>query len=411
MLNVQEIQVLRELVSQYAEIAALPVHTEKKKLWIEHNEFRSARPMVLIDQICWWEFDSSDWFRLRVADPYWRDVELGLRQQIYCWKHLPVDKVFNPYVCLPKPIHNSGWGIEVKENVAMLDPRTGAAGHYYHHSFCDYEDIERIRMPEITLDTDAMARITADADTVFAGIIPYRMTGVTLQLGIWDTISTWIGVENCYMELVDRPEFLHAILEKLTQGLICQIHQLNQLGLYDVTSGIVHCTHTYLDNLPRPGSTPDLGQTSNGWGFGQAQLFSAVSPSVTREFEVAYMQRIHPYFGAIYYGCCERLDDRLDILAKLDKVRKISCSPWSDREHFAEALPDRRIMSVKPSPAFLAGTSFNEDAVRQDLRSTMDAACRHNRNVEFILKDISTIHRDESRLWRWAEIAMEEVQR
>ena len=68
-------------------------------------------------------------------------------------------------------------------------------------------------------------------------------------------------------------------------------------------------------------------------------------------------------------------------------------------------------MSAKPNPAFLATDSFNEDIVRRDLRSYVDIARRYNRNIEFILKDISTIRYDQPRLWRWAEIAMEEAQR
>lgn len=357
------------------------------------------------------EIDGIDWFRPQVMDRFWREIEMELRRKLYCWKHLPVDMVFNPYICIPKPIHNTGWGIEVHENTTKLDSRNGAAAHYYHRTFNGYEDIERIRMPRITLDTERMQQIQQEADLIFDGIIPYKMTGQPLQLGVWDSISTWLGVENCYYELIDNPEFIHAIMNKLVEGLIFQIKQINELGLYDVTSGMVHCTHTYLDNLPSQDTDLNFGRTQDGWGFGQAQLFTACSPAVTDEFEVAYMQKVHPYFGAIYYGCCERLDDRLDVLAKLDRVRKISCSPWSDCEHFAEVLPERRIMSVKPSPAFLAGSSFNEEAVRKDFRRTIDAAKRYNRNVEFILKDISTIHYDPTRLWRWAEIAMEEVER
>ena len=68
-------------------------------------------------------------------------------------------------------------------------------------------------------------------------------------------------------------------------------------------------------------------------------------------------------------------------------------------------------MSVKPNPALLASPSFDEELIRKDLRSTMDAAKRYNRSLEFILKDISTVKHEPWRLQRWAEIAMEEVQR
>jgi hypothetical protein len=123
------------------------------------------------------------------------------------------------------------------------------------------------------------------------------------------------------------------------------------------------------------------------------------------------MKRIFPHFGAIYYGCCDRLDDRLDIIDKMPNIKKISCSPWSDRERFAANLPKKYIMSNKPNPALLAQTSFDEDAVRADLRRTVAAAKNNGLRLEMLLKDIRTVHNDPRRLWRWAEIADEETAR
>ena len=74
-------------------------------------------------------------------------------------------------------------------------------------------------------------------------------------------------------------------------------------------------------------------------------------------------------------------------------------------------MPDWCVMSVKPNPAFLAASSMDEDSIRKEFRFAIDAARRYNRNIEFLLKDISTIRHDPTRLVRWAQIAMEEVQR
>jgi hypothetical protein len=147
----------------------------------------------------------------------------------------------------------------------------------------------------------------------------------------------------------------------------------------------------------------------SAWAMGMAQLFTSVSPDITEEFEIPYLQEIYAKFGAVYYGCCERLDDRLELIEKLPNVRKVSCSPWSDREHFAERLSKKYIMSNKPTPALLATDTFDEQLVRKDLRRTMDAAKRYNVPLEMILKDISTVRNDPARLWRWAEIAAEET--
>ena len=123
------------------------------------------------------------------------------------------------------------------------------------------------------------------------------------------------------------------------------------------------------------------------------------------------MKRIFPYFGAIYYGCCDRLDDRMPVIEKLPKIRKLSCSPWSDREHFAEVMPDYCVMSNKPNPAFLATGELDEPLIRADIRRTIAAAKAHNRPLELLLKDISTVNHNPACLWRWQKIVMEELQR
>jgi len=117
------------------------------------------------------------------------------------------------------------------------------------------------------------------------------------------------------------------------------------------------------------------------------------------------------YFGMIYYGCCDRLDDRLDVVKKIPHVKKVSCSPWSDRDVFAERIGPDLVMSNKPTPALVAMESFEPEAVKKDLELTLLAAKRNNVNLEFILKDISTIKYQPQRLTEWADIAMKAVTR
>ena len=409
MLKRNDIELMKSLAREYAEIAALPVHAEKRRLWIKLNSIRMERPMILIDQIPWNEMDIDGFLQLRVEDPYWRRVEREMRRTIYKWKYMPADMVIDPYVCLPRPINNTGWGIDAKKDGYIIqEAEATASSSHYVNQFEEEEDVEKIQMPVITLDEAREAEIIAEAKEIFTGIIEFRMTGNTMHLGVWDSIAQWMGVENCYIELMDRPEMMHAIMEKLTQGCISMVEQMNRLQLFDINSNICHCSQTYLEDMPKEG---DLALSGNAWAFGLAQLFTSVSPAITEEFELPYMKRIFPYFGAIYYGCCDRLDDRMDVIAKLPKIRKLSCSPWSHREPFAEKMPVYCVMSNKPNPAYLANGTLNEDVVRADIRRTIAAAKAHDRSLELILKDISTVKHNPACLWRWQEIAMEELTR
>lgn len=133
-----------------------------------------------------------------------------------------------------------------------------------------------------------------------------------MHLGFWDFLSQWLGVENCYYQLIDNPELLHALMRRLTDATIELIGQMNRYELFDTQSFTCHCSYTFSS---APSAGPSVSQ--NAWAFGMAQIFSSVSPEVTREFEVPYMQEVYSHFGSIYYGCCERLDDRLDVVEQM----------------------------------------------------------------------------------------------
>jgi hypothetical protein len=218
-----------------------------------------------------------------------------------------------------------------------------------------------------------------------------------------------MGIENALIDFIDRPGFLHACMDRIVQSTIAGIEQANALVIHDDISNRCHCSYVYTDEM-LPGCGKGKGPLSeNSWAFGLAQLLTSVSPQVMEEFELPYITRMAEYFGMIYYGCCDRLDDRLDVVKRIPHVRKVSCSPWSDRKQFAERIGTELVMSNKPAPAFLAERSVNWDAVRDDLQLTVDLARANNVNLEIILKDISTVGNQPERLTRWADIAMKVV--
>ena len=368
------------------------------------------RPMVCIDQLPWNELKVDPFLKCTIEDSYWRRVEWELRSTIYKWNHFPVDMVVEPFITIPKVIINSGFGLRGKADILKLDVETTAASRHYNGVLRDFEDIEKIKDLVITVDTEATQEIWQQAQQIFDGVAPIvQGHGMQFHLGVWDYLTELFGVENAYMDFVDSPEFLHACMDRITTSAIAGIEQCNALMIHDDNANRCHCSYVYTDEfLPAPGQ--GKGPLSkNSWAFGLAQLFTSVSPGMMEEFEFPYIQRMAAYFGNIYYGCCDRLDDRLDMVKRIPNVRKVSCSPWSNRKQFAERIGTELIMSNKPTPALVAGTSVNWDAVRDDLQLTVDLARANNVNLELILKDISTVGNEPERLTRWAEIAMKVV--
>lgn len=406
-----DIEILRELGREYMEIATLPIQRKKMEMWKAFNRSDSSRPMVIIDQLPWNELNDKGELTLKVENEFFKGIEWTLRSTIYKWRHFPVDMVVEPFITIPKAINNTGFGLEAKSDLLGEDGTTAYSRHY-NEVLNEEGDEENIKDMVITLDVDESADRLETAKMIFDGIAPVISGhGLWFHLGVWDRLSEYRGVENIYCDLYDQPEFLHKCMRRLTDSTIAGIKQANELKIHDDIVNVMHCSYAYTDEY-----LPDFGKgkgptSENCWSMGLAQLFSYVSPSVTEEFEIPYIQEMAKYFHSIYYGCCDRLDDRLDLVFRIPNVKKISCSPWSHKEPFAEKLQGKKIaMSNKPNPAFLSGT-FNEDIIRRDLRETMDIGKKYNVNTELILKDISTVSMEPERLTRWAEIAMEEAER
>ena len=212
-LTQQEKDRLRELAKRYAERACLPEQDERKAGWIRFNGLQPERPRVLIDQIPWNELNVDGCLNNQVEEPYWRSIETWFLQEMYKWDHMRADMVLAPYVKLRKPMRNSGWGLDAKVTRLLMDKTSDVASQSMECLINEPEDLEKIHTPTLSIDEAAQREIAATADQLFEGIIGWRFTGLNMHLGAWDTIAYWMGVENCYIELMDRPEMMHALME------------------------------------------------------------------------------------------------------------------------------------------------------------------------------------------------------
>jgi hypothetical protein len=403
----KDLSIIRSLGARVAEIAALPVQAEKKRLWSKLNGLRPERPMVMIDQVCWNEMNISDELSLQCTDAECRSYEESLRRTLFQWEHFPVDMVVEPFIQVRKAIHNTGFGIDVQEDVAVTDPTNSVFGHKFINQFQTAEDLQKVRTPQISHDTAKTQRRLEVAHELFDGLLEVRSCGEDPYLSLWDPISTWMGVENALIALMDQPELMHELARRMTDGYLIMLDQLEDQGLLCEPQTLIHCTGAYTDELPAPEYNPAKPRSKDIWMFGLAQLFSTVSPRMFKEFEVDYTSRICARFGLVYYGCCDPLDKKMDQVRMIPNVRKISMSPWVNQERGAAEIGRDFVYSRKPNPALLAFESFDTQAVRDDLLLSRKVCEKYHCPLEIILKDISTVHYQSDRLFEWAKIAMQ----
>jgi len=407
--NRKDRTILRDLAARVAEIAALPAQQETVRLWKALNGLKPVRPMVMIDQIPWHEMDVGGELSLQTTDDFCRPLETDLRRTLYAWKRMPVDRLVEPVVKIPKVIRGADFGIKIIEQKAVTDANNDVISHRYIDQLQTEDDLQKIRDPQVALDAQATARAEERALEIFDGILDVRMQGLFPMFALWDLIVTWHSPENVLLDLACRPEFVHRLMSRFTAANLSLLDQLETQGLLGGAQPAIHCTGAFSHELPASGYDPASPRAKDLWTCGMAQIFSSVSPSMHQEFELAYAEEWHSRFGLVYYGCCEPLHKKLDIVRRIPNLRKISMSAWVVQEEGAQEIGPDFVFSRKPNPAFLAGDAWSPERVEQDLRDTLECCARHGCPLELILKDISTVRYQPQRLWEWADIAMRAV--
>lgn len=413
-LNQRDTDILRGLAEQVAAIAALPVHEEKAELWRRLNDLDSARPMVWINEVCWNEMNVDDELTLRTAHPWARDQERDLRRTLYQWRHLPGDMIVSDFLACPLAIHSTDFGIVEDVDIVKTDATNEIVSRHFNIQIKDLEDIEKIKMPVVTHNAAATEIWYQAMCEVYQGIMPVKKVGQThIWFTPWDYLIRWWGVQEAMIDLVVRPDLVHAAVERMVDAWMVELDQFvaqNLLSLDCNNTRIGSGGYGHTDRLPGADFDPAHVKPHNMWGCSNAQVFSEVSPEMHWDFAIAHDLRWLSRWGMVYYGCCEPLDAKLDILRRIPNLRKISVSPWCKAERVIEGIGRDYVISHKPSPAILAESGWDPTQARRNIRSFLDkteGAC----HVELIMKDISTVRYDPKRLWDWATIAQEEAER
>ena len=409
MISDSDKSVLRRLAEEQAEIAALPVHQEKIDLWKRLNSLEPVRPMVSIFQIPWNEMDPDGELRLETSDPICRKIETSLRQTLYEWRHLPVDMVVEDCIWCPIVVGSTGFGIAEESEKLYASPGSVASRRFVPQ-IREEADIEKIQMPQVSVDWDKTEQRAGELAEIFGPVLPVRTRGVQgSNFAPWDLLVRWWGVEEAMLDLVLRPELVHAAMERLTAAHMHMLDQWEALGVLALNNGNNHTGGglCYTDELPSPGCDPAKPRAKDLWGRAMAQIFSAVSPAMHEEFALRYERRWLERFGLCYYGCCEPLDGKIGIIRSIANLRKVSISPWADAALAAEQIAGDYVISLKPNPSHVAVDKWDPDLVRRELRGLLEQT--RGCAAELILKDISTVRYEPRRLWEWAQVAMEVV--
>jgi len=399
-ISAKDLTVLRPLAARYSEIAKLDIQKERIARYTKTNDLQPVRPIVLISEIPWGEI--RDDVLVNVCAPELSWIEDAMRCALYQWEHFQVDMVIPPVFRVPKHIQSTSIGVWVKDTQIQGDTGAYISSHEYTDQLQTEEDLARLRLPEISYGKEGTERAAAQAREVFAGLMDVEIVGTVLHDSIWDQISTLRGVDSLLLDLAMRPEFMHQTAQRFMEITQARFRQYEALDLLDPNQLLLHCTPACTDDLPAPDYTGHA-RAKDVWGRCAAQIFASVSPEMHDEFDLAYNAQLFGDCGLLYYGCCEPMDTKIDILRKRFKnLRKISITPWADAERAAQQIGRDYVLAAKPNPAFVARPTLNPAPVEAEIARYCEACQRHGTTVEFVLKDISTIANNPQTLTQWA---------
>jgi hypothetical protein len=405
-------EILRELAKKKAEIASLPVHKEKIDLWKKLNSLKSDRPMVWINEIPWHEMGFEGELALQTTSDFSRHLEMRLRKTIYQWEHMRADMTVEPTLPCYIDHENTWFGIEELVEVARTDEKSEIYSRDFVPQIRSEGDIEKIKMPRVTVNEEATEQKFQAMKDIFDGLLKVEKRGVPgFWFAPWDELIRWWDVQDGLADLILRPQLVHGAMDRLTKAYLTMLDQFEDQNLLALNN----CNYRngsgglgYTDELPQKDYDPQHVRARNLWGNGTAQIFSDVSPEMHIEFALNYEIQWMKRFGLNYYGCCEPLHRKIEILERIPNLRKVSMSPWVDLESGASSLGRSYVFSYKPSPAIFIKDTWDPESVRVKLRDDLKKIKKCN--VEIIMKDISTVKYQPQRLWEWAKIAIEIVE-
>jgi len=400
--------VVRRLAGELAAVARQADQQEKRDGWRRVNSLEAHRPMLWITEIPWGELEGNIEALTPVCgDERLRGVERHLRRRLFTARHLPCDEVVEGFFAVHKIIHHADFGVTVREQTLDHASGTDIVSHHYEPEIKDFEDIEKIRIPEIVYDEEMTLRHKVYYEELLGDLLEVRIQGVRAHFfNAWDELVRWTGVTEALMDLVLRPDFIHAAMRRMTDSMLERMRQLEAMNLLDhphPLSRVGSGGASFTGELPQPGYDPAHIRTMDQWGGATAQIFGDVSPEMHEEFALRYEREIMARCGLNYYGCCEPLHNKMHLMATVPRLRKISVSPWCNVTRMLEQAQQTYVLSHKPSPAIFAEDPFNAARAERELRDRI--ARSGSMPCEIIMKDISTVRGDVDRLITWCNMA------
>jgi len=406
---------LRELASRQAEYAALPVMAQRRQMWYDLNDGRpNSRPPVVIET---WTFD-RDFMPEHI---FHCPSEVGRRIERQLLRHVRNHELIDDDKVIPETFDIT-WFVEIDEfgfpieTESVPDAQGIETGYRFLYPIKELPgDLERLKPATCRVDRARTAAWQAFLTDLLGDLLPVVIrTGPYGSTMLTHRVIELMGMEAYFVAMYDQPAAVHRLMAFLRDNSLRIMRWAESEGLLRVNNGnqdSFGSSYNLTTRLPAPGYQGGPARLCDMWGAANSQETVGISPAMFHEFCFPYYRDVCAPLGLLYYGCCEPVHPFWQDICQLPHLKKVSISRWCDESFMGEALRGSEIVySRKPDPNFLSvDAQLDEEAWAAHIRRTLEAT--RGVAVEFIIRDVYTVHGNLNNARRAVEIARREIDR
>ena len=392
----QESEHLRRLAAQQAEIASLPVMSQRKQMWYDLNDGKTgARPPVIIET---WTFD-RDFLPPSVYECHsltGREIERQLLRNVRNHQLIDDDKVIPDTFDISWFVDIDEFGLSIKQE-RVKDAQGIETGFRYLHPIKDIKtDLDLLKPATCRVDREKTWAYQAFLDELLGDLLPVCIrTGTYGGTMLTNRVIELMGMQAYFMAMFDAPDELHRLMAYLRDNALSVMFWAEEEGMLRLNNENQESfgsSFNFTKQLPKPGYTGGSARLADMWGCSNSQETVGVSPKTFHEFCFPYYRAICEPMGLLYYGCCEPVHPFWEDVQCLPNLKKVSISRWCNEQFMGEALKNSSVVySRKPDPNFLSvDEQLEEESWAEHIKTTLDAT--RGVFVEFIIRDVYTVH-------------------
>ena len=398
---------VRDLAKRVADIAAAPEEDRKARLWTACNDLQPERPMIFADPQNGWKELLDAWLRVECDEPLRAEVERRLRILLIRHEHVPDD--FPIRNTFDVPIAYSGAGYDDYGPPLHVSRTGNRDGAYRIEPVIRSEaDMSKLRPRPIRLDLGETDRTARRVEDIIGDILHVRKVGRSRwRYGLTRVLIHMRGLQNMMLDMYDNPGLLHRLMEFLRDDF------MRELDLFE-REGAIALNNTPDNVTGSGGLSPTTALPADGFlgtvragdcvCWGESQETVGVGPAQFEEFVLQYQLPLLERFGLVDYGCCEPLDQKLDLLLReIPHLRWVSVSPWANRELCAQKLDKRYVYVYKPNPARICAPQPDWQGAEREIRETIRMA--RGCPMHIVMKDTHTFCNEPARITEWCRMA------